>query len=122
MKIKIKKVVDHGTHSSERVWFEVTADCNLKYYMITDTTYTGENSISNKVRHVYWFAPKDVKKGDEVLLYTKKGLYKTESINNGKNTRYFLFWGLESFVWNNTGDAAILFEMNSWNTTKVVSN
>ncbi|WP_343658864.1 hypothetical protein [Chryseobacterium sp.] len=121
MKLKIKKVIDFGTHDSERVWLEVTENCNLDRYVITDTTYVGEK-ISNKVRHVHWFGPKPVKSGDEVILYTKKGKESTESINEGKNTRYFLFWGLDSYVWNNSGDAAILFEINTWKTTKVVPN
>lgn len=93
MKLKIKNVTDFGTHSSERVWIEVTADCNLEYYMITDTTFTGENSISNKVRHMHWFAPKEVKTGDEVVLMTRKGSETKEVINGGKNTRYYIYWG-----------------------------
>lgn len=121
MKLKINKVIDFGTHSSERVWLEVTEDCDLRYYMITDTTFVGEN-ISNKVRHVHWFGPKEVKSGDEILLYTKKGVATNESINGGKNTRYFLYWGLDSYVWNNSGDAAVLFEIYNWKTTKVLSN
>ena len=121
MKLKIKRIVDYGTHSSERVELEVTENCNLKYYTPIDTTYTSENTISNKTRHMHWFITKDVLVGDEVVLYTKKGTAKTESINGGKNTRYIQFWGLDSYVWNNSGDAAILFEINTWKTTKVVS-
>ena len=121
MKLKIKSVVDYGTHSSERVELVVTADCNLKYYMLTDTTYTSENTISNKMRHMHWFYSKDVISGDEVVLYTKKGTAKTESIKNGNNTRYIIFWGLDSYIWNNSGDAALLFEINTWKTTKVDS-
>ncbi|WP_312288455.1 MULTISPECIES: hypothetical protein [Bacteroidota] len=119
MKLNIKTVTDFGTHASERVWLEVLEDCNLKNYMLTDTTYKEDNSISNKVRHVHWFEPKNVRGGDEIVFYTRRGNESSESINNGRNTRYFLFWGLDSYVWNNSGDAAILFEINNWKTTKV---
>ncbi|QQY31741.1 MULTISPECIES: hypothetical protein [Chryseobacterium] len=71
---------------------------------------------------MYWFVSKNVKKGDEVILYTKSGTNKTEEINGGKNKRYTLFWNLGNSVWNNTGDAAVLFEVRTWKTTKVVEN
>ncbi|WP_123980688.1 hypothetical protein [Chryseobacterium sp. G0201] len=71
---------------------------------------------------MHWFTPRDVKKGDEVLFYTKSGITKTEEINGGKNKRYTLFWNLGNPVWNNTGDAAVLFEVKTWKTTKVVVN
>jgi hypothetical protein len=119
MKMKITRVVDKGTHDSERVEFTVLEDCKLKYYQIIDTTYLSENTISNKMRHMHWFYDQDLKAGDEVWLYTKSGKDKSEPINRGKNTRYIRFWKLDNSVWNNTGDAAVLFELNTWQTHKV---
>lgn len=120
MNINIKKIVDFGTHSSEKVEFTVHSNCNIDHYFITDTTFIEPDKISNKLRHIYWFPSKRVIQGDEIVLYTKKGVYKSEAINNGRNTRYTFYWGLDSFVWNDSGDAAILFELNTWKTTKVV--
>jgi len=119
MKLKIDSVVDYGTHDSERVLLTVLEDCNLKNYQIADTTYNGEHSISNKLRHFYWFAPKDVKAGDKIILHTKRGRNSSTELANGK-TQYTYYWGLGNFVWNNDGDAAVLFEVNNWNTTRVV--
>jgi hypothetical protein len=120
MNISIKKVTDFGTHNSEKVELIVHSNSNMDHYFITDTTFVEPNKISNKLRHIYWFPAKQVTQGDEVILYTKKGTYKSEVINNGRNTRYTFFWGLDSCVWNNSGDSAILFELNTWKTTKVV--
>lgn len=120
MELKIKNVIDYGTHGSERVELTVVSNCNLKYYMIADTTYNGQNSISNKMRHVFWFTPQDVKSGDELVVYTKNGINSSEYINGGRNVKYIFYWGLSSYVWNNSGDAAILFKLNNWNTTRVV--
>ncbi|AZA52122.1 hypothetical protein EG348_03425 [Chryseobacterium sp. G0201] len=122
MNLKINRVIDYGTLASERVNISVLEDCNLRYYIVIDTTYVGDTAISNKMRHMHWFTPRDVKKGDEVLFYTKSGITKTEEINGGKNKRYTLFWNLGNPVWNNTGDAAVLFEVKTWKTTKVVVN
>jgi hypothetical protein len=120
MKLKIEKVIDYGTHASERIEFSVVTNCNLHYYIVADTSYTSESTISNKMRHTHWFKNKDVKAGDKVILYTKKGTASSTTINGGKNTQYTLYWGLDNYVWNNSGDAALLFEINTWKTTQVV--
>jgi len=120
MNLRINRVVDFGTHASERIELAVTGNCNLHSFIIADTTYIEETSISNKLRHMHWFSTRDVIAGDEIFLYTKSGTTSTEAINGGRNTRYILYWGLGSYVWNNNGDAAVLFNINTWQTTKVV--
>lgn len=40
-----------------------------------DSTYDEEGNISNKHRHMFVFPDQNVKKGDFVWLYTKKGNY-----------------------------------------------
>ncbi|SEW27403.1 hypothetical protein SAMN05421841_1962 [Chryseobacterium wanjuense] len=120
MNISIKKVIDFG-HNTERIEFLILSNCNISYYLVSDTTFVTPDKISNKLRHIYWFPSKDVKRGDEIVLYTKKGINKSESINSGQNTRYIFYWGLESFVWNNSGDSAVLFELNTWKTTKIIN-
>ncbi|ENG7518037.1 hypothetical protein ABVD55_001182 [Vibrio harveyi] len=117
MKLEIVKIQNKGKLNEEYVELKATSKCQLKYYMITDTTYTSENMISNKVRNTYRFAEKEVNKGDTVLLFSGKG--KASSTNNvdSPNT-HKLYWGLGKSVWNNEGDAAILFNIKSWKTTK----
>jgi hypothetical protein len=116
VKIKVIGIHEKGDADKEYIVLEATDACDLKYYCVADTTYTGEGSISNKLRHFYWFKPKAIKKGDRVVLRTGKGT-DDDYTNNGIKV-YRLFWGLGSAVWNNDGDGAILFEINTWNTTK----
>jgi hypothetical protein len=122
MKLKINRVIDYGTLESERVELLVLEDCNLDYYMIVDTTYTSDNKMSNKIRHMHWFTAKDVKKDDEVILYSKSGKTLTESINGGNNKRYTIFWGMGTSVWNNSGDVAVLIHVDSWSSKRVSGN
>lgn len=117
MKIKIDQIIDHGTLTSERVLISVTENADLSYFIIADTTYTSNDKISNKLRHMHWFSPKPVKAGDKVELYTKSGTNSQTDIGNG-NTKYVIHWGLGNPVWNNDGDAAILFAIQTWKTTK----
>lgn len=120
MNIEIDKVVDNGSHNVERIELNVVGNCNLHNYILADTTYTDETHISNKLRHMYWFLNQNVIAGDKVVIYTKQGKASTELINGGRNTKYTYYWGLGNSVWNNTGDAALLFNINTWKTKKVV--
>jgi len=117
MKIEVEKILDRGVANKERLWLKVIVDADLKYFIVFDTTYTSDNSISNLQRHAYWFKPKMVKAGDYVVLYTGLG-EPTELKKKDGTTSYFLHWGLEKTIWNAAGDCAVLFELNSWQTSK----
>ncbi len=119
MKLEILSVHNKGGFNDEYVDFKVIDDCDLGYYILADTTYK-EGGISNKLRHVHWFSPQQVKKGDFVRLYTRpKRADDKSSWQNGSNTTtHLLFWGLHAAVWNNTGDGAVLFHLRTWKTTK----
>lgn len=120
MNIEIDRVVDNGSHNVERIELNVTGNCNLNKYILADTTYTDETHISNKLRHMYWLSNQNVITGDKIVVYTKPGVTSKQLINGGLNTKYTYYWGLGNSVWNNTGDAAILFNINTWNSKKVV--
>ncbi len=117
MDLKILSIHEQGNADKEYVWLEVVNDCDLKYYTLADTTYSGQNAISNKLRHFYWWAPHTVKKGERVVLMTGKGKNDSYTSQHGHKVHRF-FWGLGSAVWNNTGDAAVLFNIATWKTTK----
>jgi hypothetical protein len=116
MKLQIIKIIDRGIPHQERIWFRVLGEIDLSYFIVFDTTYLTPNSISNIQRHAYWFAPKQVKSGDYVILYTGLGT-PTESKNNDGSTNHFLYWGIDKTIWNKSGDCAVLFELNSWETS-----
>lgn len=117
MELQVVKIHEQGKQNSEYVELKVLANCDLTYYMITDTTYTSETSVSNKLRNVHWFSPKTVEKGDLIFLRTCKGKNESSENKDGTTT-HIIYWGLEKPVWNNTGDAAILFQFKTWKTTK----
>ena len=118
MKLKVVSVNDNEEHSSERVFINVLEATDLTYYILRDTTYTEDNHISNKWQHVYKFHKQIVNAGDQVVLYTKTGKDDVRTFANGKK-QYIYYWGLDSSVWNNTGDGAVLYEIRGWETFKV---
>ena len=117
MKVEIIKIIDKGIADKERLWLKVLADTDLSYYIVFDTTYTSENSVSNVQRHAHWFNPRKVKAGDYVVLYTREGKISTSQNKDGSTT-HFLFWGINRNIWNKDEDCAVLFEVNSWMTRK----
>lgn len=117
MKLEIIRIIDRGVTGKERLWLRVLADCDLSYSIVFDTTYASQNNISNIQRHAHWFAPKKVKSGDYIVLYTGTGTF-SESKNNDGSINHFLYWGIAKTIWNKEGDCAVLFEVNSWRTSK----
>ncbi len=119
MNIKIKQIVDHG-HNDERIVLSVVEDDDIGRYLIMDSTYTSSQNISNKLRHTYWFPDKKVKAGDLIILYTKHGKQSQKANKNG-TTSHFFYWDLKNNVWNDDGDAAVLFYASEWTVHKVSS-
>lgn len=117
MKMKVLSIHEKGDASKESVLLEVVDDCDLCYFSLADTTYTQSGKISNKLRHVYWFPSVSAKKGELVVLRTGKGTNRSYNNNSGKKVHEF-YWNLGSAVWNDPGDAAVLFQHSSWSTTK----
>ncbi len=120
MKVSVRSIHGHGKANEEYVILDVKQDCNAHHYILADTTYTGENTISNKYRHVHRFAKADLKAGDIIVLYTRVGKSTSEKKGNG-STIYYRYWNLKTAVWNDDGDGAILFQINDWATKKVAA-
>lgn len=112
MNLEIKRVADNAT-DEERVVLYALADCNLKRYLLFDSTYDENGNISNKHRHMYVFPDLQVKKGDYVVLYTKTGNDHTHKNQAGTKT-YNLYWGLLTHVWNNDGDTVHLIHYDGY--------
>lgn len=117
-KLRIYSIEQKGNLSNECVWIDVLEDISsLSHYMICDTTYTDAHSISNELRHMHWFSDRKINKGDWIKLFTKNGV-NTTSTNNRGTTTHILHWNLGKTVWNKDGDAAVLFDISTWSTTR----
>lgn len=117
-KLKVHSVDGKGDLTKECVWLEVLDDIpNLNFYLLCDSTYLDESHISNELRHTFWFKSRAAKKGDWIKLMTKDGADTTTTNNRGTTTHIF-HWKLGKTVWNKAGDAAVLFDINTWATTR----
>jgi hypothetical protein len=110
MKLRILSVHGQGDFNEEHVLLEVVQDCDLGAFILADTTYGADGKPSNKVRHTFWFPAKKLKAKDLVSVWTKKGKATVGETTNKKPVHRF-FWGLETAVWNDEGDQAVLLEL-----------
>ena len=81
---------------------EGTEKISLAGWTLTDETATGVR------RHVYTF-PQMVSLSPREMAYVHTGQGK-DSFEKGNPPKWNLFWGRRSFVWNNEGDTATLFD------------
>ena len=112
MELQILYVKDAGDKSKERIILQAKTDCDIGTYILFDTTYDGKY-ISNKLRHSFWFPDKEVKSGDKIIIYTKRGEEKIKENCNGNNS-YFFYWGLDTTIWNKDEDCAGLIKIEGY--------
>jgi len=121
MDIRVVHVEGHGELDKEHILLVADSQANLWNYILSDSTYHGDGSSSNKHRHVFDFdelAAITLKKDDLVFLYTKNGKFGIHTLPSGTKA-YFVYWGLSETVWNKNGDEAILIKVSERSKKKV---
>lgn len=119
MNIEIKYVKDAGNKAKERIILKARADLDIGNYILFDTTYFDNGSVSNKIRHSIWFPDTKIGINDLVIVYTKIGEY--SFVKNKNNTKsHFFYMGLDTPIWNQDGDCAVIVEVNEWLAKKMM--
>lgn len=119
MTIEIKYVKDAGNLSKERVILKVNENDDIGRYILFDTTYYDDGSVSNEIRHSIWFPDKTIHAGDLVIAYTKNGK-NSQKENKDGTISHFFYLGLGKTIWNKDGDAVVLIEAKTWQVKKVI--
>jgi hypothetical protein len=113
VKISIHSIAGHGDYRTEAVYLSVLQKANLGHYMLADTTYSANPpKVSNLNRHTYWWGAFEVPAGDVVVLHTCRGQYSKVPVGGG--FVHHFYWGLEKAVWNDSGDVAVLYQIDKW--------
>lgn len=112
MALVMTSIGDRGELANERTGLSVTANCDLKTFLLFRTNFL-ENAFYNISTAAYWFPPENVKKGDRVVVYTKAG---TNSLMNNPDgtTTYFAYWGLDSPIYINPKHGIVLARVSDW--------
>lgn len=115
MSIKILSFQNKGKAADEFIELEVIQDCNLMNYAVADTTYNEEGKVENVWRHFHRFLPASAKKGDRVLLYTRKGTNDVRVWEKSPGVKvkvYDRYWGFSNPILNDGGDCVALYNIS----------
>ncbi len=109
MKLEIKYVKDRGT-DKERLVLIDQEDCDIGRFFIFTSTAIGEK-ISPAVKHPFWLPDQKVKKGDLVVIYSRRG--ENSLRQNENNTTYFYYRGFTDPILTN-GNIALIVEASTY--------
>lgn len=119
MKLEIAYIKDSGNLEKERTVFRVAQPTNLGLYLVSQSVETSGTTFSSDIKNVYWLPDQELKIGDLVVLYTKKG-EKSSTINEDGSTTYFYYWGLDKPLTSIEKSCVVLIEA-SWRIKGVSS-
>ena len=111
--LEIQAIQARGSAREEYVRLCVRHHCNLRNYLLLDTTFTPGGDRSNRMRHLFWFPDHPVMAGDEVWPHTGKGSDRRECHPEGGQRHHF-HWNLNQSVWNDRADEAMLLLIADW--------
>lgn len=112
MELQIIEIREASTED-ERIFMKATEKCNLSNYLIYDETFDAEGNPSNLLPHMYRFPNIEVEKGDRVSLRTqhKNRKYSKGTLGDNKTPCHYLYWGLDTNIFNNDGDTVHLIKI-----------
>ncbi|OUN71159.1 hypothetical protein [Barnesiella sp. An55] len=119
MKLEIAYIKDSGNLEKERTVFKVTQPTNLGLYLVSQSVETSSTTFSSNIKNIYWLPDQELKIGDLVVLYTKKG-EKRSTINKDGSTTYFYYWGLDKPLTSTEKSCVVLLE-TSWRVKGISS-
>jgi hypothetical protein len=113
MKLEISSFADVGQLQKERIVLKASSDIDVGDYAIFRSwTRDGAKPTSGR-KTAYWFPDGEVRAGDLVVLYTKKGQSSTKALDSG-HTAHFFYWGLDSTLWDEGGHGACVLRVSEW--------
>jgi hypothetical protein len=106
MKLEIQKIEDKGNHEKERIVLKALIDEQIGNYLVLSTQSKGDNNVSTLPDFTFWLPDISVKANDLVVIYTKKGIQSSKPFKD--NVSHFIYWGLDSAIWNSPNSKLIL--------------
>ncbi|MGE5680100.1 MAG: hypothetical protein ACM34K_04390 [Bacillota bacterium] len=107
---QILSVQNKGIPNKEFLLIEVINDNNLGEYIVHDNSYKDGMVVSNKLRHLFEFPQKLVRKGELIALFTGKRNSLGQGNPSGMLVHHF-YWELDQPIWNDDNDIAVLVKV-----------
>jgi len=120
MRVEIVAVGDRGVPNKERLHLRVLVNMNLSYLMLITSRYQSPTAITANLQQAFWFPPKDVKVGDNVIIFTGAGAVTEEKGPDG-STNHFYHWGLGKTILADPAACIVVVDISTWKTTPRVT-
>jgi len=119
MNIKLKSIADKGELERERIVISILRDTDIGDYTLMQTGYKeATNRVTTTVYDTFWFPNKEVKMGDLVIVYTKKGKNKEKELTDGCKAHFFYWKRLEP-LWNVAQRGVVILYSPTWESAGV---
>lgn len=112
MKLELRSIVDPGNLAKERITLRATSDLDLGDYLFAQSGYAN-GSPTIEFFHTYWFQFKLIKKGDLVVIYTKEGIDRENTLKNQRKAHFYYF-DLSAPIWDDPNKAAVILYAPTW--------
>jgi hypothetical protein len=117
MNLKVIGVEGVGDLEKERVVLQASENTDIgKFALFAANRSNEDQPFSGDIPDTYWFPFKEVKSGDFVVVYTKKGVRGEKTSDSGR-TSYFYYWGYDKSKWG-SNRIAVLVNTATWTTFK----
>ncbi|WP_448101788.1 hypothetical protein [Luteibacter jiangsuensis] len=114
MKLSIKTFADAGVLEKERLVLRALEDVDIGDYLVLRTKRSNKGGATGGGVDAYWLPDLEVKAGDLVVIYTRKGTSSKKELTGGR-TAHFYYWKKDKTFWDaKDGNYAVLMETGAW--------
>lgn len=117
MDLKIKSIANKGDAEKERLVIQVLNDTDVGDYVLFRTGWK-DDAVTTRVYDTFWFPDKNVKAGDLVVIYSRRGA-KSERVLESGSTAHFFYWARTDTLWGTPDRGAVLLHAPTWDSAPV---
>ena len=115
MQLELKSFANAGVIDKERLVIRVLEDVNIGSYVVLRSKKSDKGKPVSGTKDAYWFPDVEVKKGDLIVLYTKRGTSSKKPLAIGEGMAHFYYWSKTSTFWGeDKNNTAVLICAESW--------
>lgn len=119
MSLEIRSFANPGDLDKERIVLKALSDTDVGDYAVLRSGLAKDGGPTSGRKRAYWFPDSNVKAGDLVVLYTKKGTQRQKPIEAG-GTAHFFYWGSDAPLWDKS-HCAVLVLVSEWDYAELNS-